>query len=284
MAQAVVVTKSSGEREPFDEGKLRTSLLRAGATSQAAEDIVEHIAKELEDGITTSRIYRHAFLLLKKQDRIHAARYSMKRALLALGPSGFPFERFVGEIFKARGYATKTGVEVKGRCATHELDLLAQKGEKRIVAELKFHNHVGMKSDLKDVLYVKARFEDLAHVSDGPPIEGWFITNTKFTSNASEYGRCAGMTLIAWTYPSTGNLQDLIEETGVQPLTSLTTLSSGEKMKLLENKVVLCRAIGEEPGHLERIGLSHAKIDAVVAESQALCGARSTPYNTEHHS
>ena len=55
-------------------------------------------------------------------------------------------------------------------------------------------------------------------------------------------------------------------------------------MRLLENKVVLCRAIGEQPEHLERIGLSHAKIDAVVAESQALCGARSTPYNPEQHS
>jgi hypothetical protein len=46
----------------------------------------------------TDEIYAHAFEMLREADiPAAAARYSVKRAIFALGPSGFPFEQFLAE-------------------------------------------------------------------------------------------------------------------------------------------------------------------------------------------
>ena len=62
----VFIVKRSGEREPFSETKLRSSLEKALAPSAMIDDIVKHIQSELKEGMTTSEIYRHAFWLLNK--------------------------------------------------------------------------------------------------------------------------------------------------------------------------------------------------------------------------
>ena len=158
----------------------------------------------------------------------------------------------------------------------HEVDIILSNKEMCAGAELKFHNRQGIKSDLKDALYVQARFEDIkkVHGKVGAQkiTEGWFITNTKFTKNAIRYGTCAGLTMISWGYPRKGNLQELIEETKVQPVTALTSFSQSEKTMLLENKIVLCKSIHQHTDALRVLGISKQKIDAAVAESSALCG------------
>jgi hypothetical protein len=50
------------------------------------DDIVRHIKGELKEGMTTSEIYQHAFSLLKKYHAPVAARYSLKQAIIDLGP------------------------------------------------------------------------------------------------------------------------------------------------------------------------------------------------------
>jgi len=160
-SKEVLITKADGNRVPFDATKLYTSLHRIGANKETADHIVNQIEKELVSGMSTTQIYKRAFSLLRKEERPSAARYSMKRAVLALGPSGFPFEKFVAEIFKERGFAAIVGEMVQGSCAKHEVDMVAQKNATHIGAELKFHNRLGTKSDLKDALYVSARFEDI---------------------------------------------------------------------------------------------------------------------------
>ena len=117
--------------------------------------------RELVDGITTKEIYHKAFELLHKEEKPIALKYSLKRAIMELGPSGFPFEKFVAEIFKFKGYTAETGKLVKGFCVEHEVDVVAWNKDKLIMCEAKFHNDPGMKSDLKVALYVKARFDDL---------------------------------------------------------------------------------------------------------------------------
>jgi hypothetical protein len=44
------------------------------------------IYSELKEGMTTSEIYGHAFSLLKKYHVSLAARYSLKQAIMDLGP------------------------------------------------------------------------------------------------------------------------------------------------------------------------------------------------------
>ena len=99
----IYIIKSDGVRELFDREKLLRSLRKIGTEKTLADMIVTKVEADLADGHTTKEIYRQAFSLLRKHQRPVALRYSLKRAIADLGPSGFPFEKFVAEIFKARG-------------------------------------------------------------------------------------------------------------------------------------------------------------------------------------
>ncbi|MEK7590045.1 MAG: ATP cone domain-containing protein [Patescibacteria group bacterium] len=276
MTKQVLITKQDGTLEPFDINKLRKSLHRSGASDKDTREVIKKVEKEIKDGMTTDAIYKHAFKHLKHIEKPVAARYSMKRAILALGPSGYPFENFIGEIFQTKGYKNvRIGTMVQGICVEHEIDILAEKDGKYIGAEIKFHNKLSTTSDLQIALYVHSRFEDIRNKmkQDNKEIinEDWLITNTRFSKNAIEYGKCVGMKMMSWNYPNGASLQDLIEETGIQPITALTTITSEEKVKLMQQKVVLCKNIEKNEDILKSIGLQGRKLEDIMKESQALC-------------
>ena len=269
----VLITKADGEREPFDPHKLDASLAHAGASITAREHIGARIKKELREGMRTEDIYTHAFEYLREEGApAVAARYSVKRAIFALGPSGFPFEQFLGEVLRAHGWRVRTGVAMTGRCAPHEVDVLAEKNGHRIGIEAKFHNEAGGKTDIKDALYVKARFDDLVHSPESSMRvdEGWLVTNTRFTRNAIRYARCSNLTLLGWDYPTNRGLREMIEMARVHPLTALTTLHDGEKRQLLENNIVLCKSV-QTKHVLEEYGVKPARIPAILEEAKYLC-------------
>jgi|SRR3989344_4829542 len=274
MKSAILITKADGEMEPFDATKLESSLDHSGASAAIRDRIVSHVARELRPGMTTEEIYRHAYEMLRREEEQPvAARYSIKRALFALGPSGFPFEQFFAEVLRAHGWNARTGVALTGRCAPHEVDVLAEKKGKRVGIEAKFHNEAGGKTDIKDALYVKARYEDLRNSPDESSRvdEGWLVTNTTFTRNAIRYAQCSNLTLLAWDYPHTNNLMSMIEGARVHPLTCLTTLTEGEKHRFLDNKIVLCKSVSA-PHLLDEYGVKPARIPQVLNEAQRLCG------------
>lgn len=278
----MLVINESGEQEEFNEDKLRESLAVAGATKSEAESVVDHVKKELLEGMHTEEIYRHAHSILTHGRKPVAARYSMRRALAGLGPSGFPFESFVERIYQALGYTTETNATIDGLCANHEVDVLAQNENTFIVIEAKFHNRLGYKTDLKSTLYVKARADDLVasrvggRATDSQKIVGRLVTNTKFTSNAIGYGECAGLSLLGWGYPKEESLGDLINRTGLHPLTCLTTLSRAHTDMLMKNGVVLCNTLEREPQHLDSLRLSEIAHAEVRQEIEALCAPTPT--------
>ncbi|MBX4181510.1 YraN family protein, partial [Candidatus Parcubacteria bacterium] len=192
------------------------------------------------------------------------------------GPSGFPFEDFVAEILKAQGYESLTRQVVLGGCVPHEVDVVAYNEKKLIMVEAKFHNELGIKSDLKVVLYVKARFDDLKENvynyggKDRPVTDNWLITNTKFSSTAIHYAECKNMTLIGWNYPEKGNLQDMIEEERLHPITCLTALSEDNKKTLLTNGVVLCSNIASNPDILKKVLGGGVDVEEVINEIKEL--------------
>lgn len=253
------IIKANGTKEAFDPEKLRASILRSGASSGAADTVLSHIQDELYNNITTEEIYRHAFDILKKIEGASARKYSLRRAVLELGPSGFPFEKFVAKMLEAKGYRTAVGEMVLGGCVPHEVDVVAWNEKKLVMIEAKFHNELGTKSDLKVALYVKARFDDLKENVyayggvDRKITDCWLMTNTKFSSTAIQYGECKHLTMIGWNYPEKGNLKDMIEEEALHPITCLTSLSSGERKTLLEAGVVLCSTLRENPSLLGQL-------------------------------
>lgn len=144
----VLIVKRSGECEPFSEGKLRHSLEKALVSPAMIDDITRHIHGELKEGMTTSEIYRHAFSLLKKYHVPFAARYSLKQAIMDLGPEGYLFERFVGELVKSKGFAVEVGKAVEGFCVTHEVYVVGEKAGHHIMVEYKLLNKQSLISSL----------------------------------------------------------------------------------------------------------------------------------------
>jgi hypothetical protein len=195
--------------------------------------------------------------------------------LAELGPSGFPFEKFMAEVFRARSYHVETNQFIRGHCAEHEVDLVVWNENKLIMCEAKFHNEIGLKSDLKVALYVKARFDDLKNLDffygkKRRLDEGWLITNTKFTDRAISYADCAGLRLIGWNFPKEGNLHDVIEDVGLHPVTSINSLNFQEKRSLIESGIVLCRD-ARNGAMLRSLGLSREKAELVVEEANTIC-------------
>jgi hypothetical protein len=276
MQDTIMIRKANGELEKFDLVKLEHSLRRAHATTEVTQKVIEYMVQNVEEGMTTHEIYHKAFAFLHKLERPVAARYSLRRAILELGPSGFPFERFVAEILKTQGYEAITDQVVLGACVEHEVDVVAWNEKDLIMTEVKFHNELGMKSDLKVVLYVKARFEDLLENSynyggtNRKMTDGWLVTNTKFTLSAIKYAECKNMKIIGWNYPIDNGLKDMIEKSGLHPITSLNSLSVHDKKALLEKNIVLCKSLTKNPEVLQTIGLTDANIDLVLEEIQQI--------------
>ena len=276
----IYVVKSSGEREPFSEAKLRHSLERAQAAPELVDRAVQQMLSELRDGMPTSVIYRRAFALLRKHKRSLAARYSLKKALMELGPTGHPFEKLVGEIMRSQGYNVEVARTVQGACVAHEVDVVAIKGERHIMVECKFHNEAGVKSDVKVALYVQARFEDIekawqAQAGHGKHFdEAWLVTNTKLTSDAVQYAHCVGMKAIGWSFPPGGSLSELIDHANLHPITSLTSLNKSQKMRLISSGIVLCRDIVDHPEVLASVRINGSNSDKILEEAHELCQDR----------
>jgi hypothetical protein len=262
-SQEIRVFKRSGEYEPFSEEKVRSSLGRAGADDEVADTIVSRVKTRLYDGISTREIYAHVFALLRELESPVVSRYNLKRAIMDLGPSGFPFERFAAGVLEARGYTVAVGQIVQGKCVDHEIDIIAQKDNRDYMIEAKFHSQPGLRSDIKDALYTYARFLDVEQA--WVEIAGhrdhfhqaWLVTNTKVTSKVREYASCVGMRVTSWDYPSGEGLRVLVEESGLLPVTCLQSLSQENKTKLLSEGVVFCWQLLE--GDLDLLTREEAK-------------------------
>lgn len=271
------IIKANGDKAPFEIEKVRISLERAGTDKLLVEEIVQDIEKEVYDGMTTKKIYQMAFRMLKGKARVSASRYKLKKALMELGPSGYPFEKLVGKLLAHEGFDTKVGVIVQGNCVQHEVDVIAQKDNKHYMIECKYHSDQSRYCNVKIPLYIQSRFLDVEkqwEKQQGHETkfhQGGVYTNTHFTTDAIQYGTCVGLLLTSWDYPKGDGLKERIDKSGLHPLTSLTTLTKTEKSKLLDKGIVLCKEINKNPSLLEQIGISERRQKDILEDSKKLC-------------
>ena len=277
MCKNIIITKASGEQAVYDPEKLRRSLRRAGAGEEAMDSIVKEIGQRLYPGITTKEIYRRAFSMLRRASAYLAAKYKLKKALQELGPSGYPFEKYVGEILKHEGYQTKVGQIVQGHCVQHEVDVIASKDDQHFMIECKFHSDQVRKCDVKIPLYIHSRFLDVEKAWQQRPghghkfHQGWVVTNTRFTTDAIQYGSCAGLNLVSWDFPKKGSLRERIDGSGLHPITCLTTLTKKEKQLLLDKGIVLCQELCQNEQLLKEIGVQPTRKKKVMEEARLIC-------------
>lgn len=264
------VQKADGTREAFDEQKVLNSMRRAGIPKHLEEEVLTHVKSRFHDGMETWEIFHHISEFLGKSSHpFSKARYSLKQAIMMLGPTGYPFEDFVASIMQEHGYTTQVRQILGGKCVTHEVDVLAEKDGKRLMIEAKFHNNPGNRSDIHVALYTKARFDD-AKLKNNLD-EGWLVTNTKATVDAIAYAACEKLKIVSWGYPTGESLRDLIEKYTLHPITMLTTLSMAQKAQLLQHHVTLCKEICAKPELLEVLSLSQDEKKQTMSEIHFIC-------------
>src|SRR5690606_23857911 len=122
------VTKIDGSTDIYNEEKIKASATRAGVPSEMHQAMLEAIRERLYDGIQTTEIYALVKEYLSSSDKPYLAmKYNLKRALAELGPSGYPFEKYVAMLLTAIGYQTVTNQVIAGDCVTHEVDVVADR-------------------------------------------------------------------------------------------------------------------------------------------------------------
>src|SRR3990167_6851143 len=271
------VIKNSGRMELFDSKKVERSLLNSGADDRLVDSILSQINLEIYDGISTGKLYERIYGLLHKEKQSVGDRYNLKSAIAELGPTGYPFEKFIARLLTHSGYQTQTNIIAPGKCVTHEIDVVAIKGKERLMVECKFHTRPEGRSDVKVALYIKARFDDLVSGSKKSAQNlkfhrAWLVTNTKLTFDAITYGECVGLKMLAWSYPKTGSLQNLIEAANLYPVTSLSLLSADQKQKLLSQDIVLCHDILNKKDEVAQLlNLSRPSANLLFKQVSTLC-------------
>ncbi|GGW71689.1 restriction endonuclease [Winogradskyella epiphytica] len=271
------ITKSTGDKVKFSLDKLRASLTKSGADKETIDHIIDSVRDELYQGISTKEIYNRAFALLKKKKSHYASRYKLKKAIYELGPTGFPFERFISELLKYSGYKTEVGSILQGECVQHEIDVIAHTKNTSIIIECKFHNEPGLNCNVKVPLYFNSRYQDVKSFWDKNSknkttlTKGWVVTNTRFTEDAIQYGKCCGLYLLSWDYPKDNSLQDRIERLGLYPITVSTLLTSREKQFLLSRDIVLCKQLLHDKFYLDHLGVSEIRKKKILNEIEQLC-------------
>lgn len=270
------VTKFSGELVDYEQDKLISSLKKSGATVEMISEILNKIEPQLYDGIPSKKIYKLAFQSLKNFSNVHAARYNLRTGLLALGPAGFYFEKYIAKVFQMLGYQTEINIILHGKCVSHEIDVLLLKNQKVTMIECKFHSSNDAKSDVKIPMYILSRFNDLKDkkfqlFKSSRAIDACLIvTNNKFTEDALQFGKCSGIEMLSWDYPLKDALRDIIDRLKVYPITCLTTLTQVEKDKLLTVNIITIQDLIDDSSWLEKLELSKNRIRRILAEANQL--------------
>ncbi len=270
------IQNNAGEIVEFEISKLENSLRNSGAEEDSIKKVINNILPNCVEGVTTREIYKLAFDELKKISNAAAARYSLKRALLELGPAGFYFEQWIARVFQNIGYKTETGQLIKGHSVMHEADVIAKKGEKTYWVECKFRNAEDTKISVTTPMYVLSRIKDISGINynlfetQTKFTDGWLITNTYFTKDSVAFGEYYGLRLLSWDYPKDKNIKSLVDQNALYPITCLTSLDGKQKQKLLEQKCLLVKEMFNDQNILNSLNLNEEKKSEVLKEAKDL--------------
>ena len=264
----IYVIKASKEREEFKKEKVMKTCLRAGASREFAREVADKVARKVYNGMPTREILKIILVLLKKKPEV-AERYDLKRGIMNLGPSGYPFEKFIARVLEEYGYKTKVGKILRGKYARHEVDVIASNKEKWMI-ECKYHNAVGIYTGMKVALYTYARFLDLEKHFDKP----WLVCNTKCSSSVLRYAKGVGLRIMSWNYPKKDSLENLISAKALYPVTILRSVNKLAKERFSKEGIVLAKDILECKDLGKKTGLQSRLVKKIVADAEKVVGKK----------
>ena len=274
------IIKAAGGLEPFEKEKYYRSLTRAGAPKALAQDIFSKVRPDIKVGMSTTDIHTKTVKALAEHDVALAVRYNLRRGLAALGPAGFLFEQFFESILRKDGYKTKRDVYLRGTCLSHEIDVLAERGNEVYLIELKYHNQHHTKTHVDVVMYAYAKLLDIAPVlsaknaSRHARYRMWLVTNTKFTQSAITYAKCQGIRLTGWSYPKGESLEDLVVRHNLYPVSVLPSMSHDILTRFAEADIMLLSDLCTiTPVDLvKKVGISERLADRLYREANHCTG------------
>lgn len=273
-----LIQKASGEKEPFDRNKLINSLKNAGTDNATTQEVVKEVEQWMTNGITTKKLYTKAYRILNKKNALNALRYKLKKALMEFGPTGYPFEHFIGALFEKQKYSVLVGQMIEGKCVSHEMDVIATRENNQNLVECKYANNQSSRISIQVPLYVKARVDDIvekrkqSNQYNGFTFKGWVVTNSRFTSESIEYAKCSGLQLLGWDYPKGYGLKDIIEKVKIFPVTILSQLTKKQKNLLMDKGIVTCAYLMKEKEVMKELGLTKSKERKLMEQLNAICG------------
>ena len=268
----VYIKKASGKEEAFDINKLEASLKNAGAGEAAISEVLADIRQWVFNGASTAKIYSRAFRILKQVKATGATLYKLKKALYEMGPSGYPFEHFIAEIFRRHGYQVEVGQVIQGASVSHEMDVVAIKGKSQILGECKYSHNQGFSVSVQVPLYVHSRVNDIIEKwqkepqHQGKEYKTWIFTNGRFSPDSIEYSKCKGIQLMGWDYPKDASLKHMMEKEGIFPITILNNLTKNDKQELMSRGIVSCKQLMEQSEVLNQMSWNIRKQQAIKRE------------------
>jgi len=263
------IIKASGEHEKFYSKKVYKEILKAGGSKKVANHVVSKLKKEVKNGMTSKKVLDIILKYLRVEPDV-AARYDLKRAIMALGPSGFPFEKYFARILSEYGYKVKLNQNVKGKKVNQEIDIVAEANNKFMI-ECKYHNDRGKHAGLKEAMYTYARFLDIKkHGFDYP----WLVTNTHLSNDAISYAKGVKLKVTGWRHPAKGSLKELIEKRKLYPITIIRSINEETKEKLYAGRIMVIKdlfkfSIDEL---IKKTGMSEKVLVKIIDEAKLICG------------
>jgi hypothetical protein len=272
----VFVTKADGTKQPFSKEKVVRTCLRIGATRAISESVADEIEARIYDGITTTKILQMIFRRLRKHKPVIRHQIDLRKALSLLNPAP-DFERFIQLLLRAHGYDVTPNQIIRGRCVEHEVDAVARKNGKTCIVEVKHHYNYHTPTSLDVSRISRAVFED---VTEGYELGlnslkidyALIICNTKLSDHAKRYADCRRIEHVGWSSPKNRDLQTMIEEKKLYPVTFLKALSADARQRITSNGIILLQQLTEQnlAAIRRQTGISKEKAASLIDGARAI--------------
>jgi hypothetical protein len=166
---------------------------------------------------------------------------------------------------------------MKGRCIEHEIDAVARKNGKTCIVEVKHHYKYHTPTSLDVSRISRAVFEDITEAHElglnNQKIDyAMIICNTKLSEHAKRYANCRQIRHISWSSPPDHDLQTMIQEKKLYPITLLKGLNAETRNKLATNGIILLKQLTEKtPKELRsQTGVSKEQLASIVDKAQTI--------------
>ena len=234
-----LIYKADGRKVQFNEKKILNTCIRAGASKKTAKRILKKVKSKIHRNMTSHDVYKKVLNVISQEKDLKALhqRYQLKNAIMRMGPAGFAFENYVASLLEYYDLqATGIRSKIKGKCATHEIDVIGMREDSKFLIECKYHSKHGVYTGLKESLYTHARFLDMQ-----PRFSVEIIfCNTKVSNHAKKYAKCIRQQIFSWRYPAKNSLEKIIEKYNLYPITILN-LSQNELRIFSESNMMIAK-------------------------------------------